>query len=165
MFIDTWHWRAQANLLLQAQFHLFTRGTVFVFFTLKTARLPVTLGSILLKVKQLVWKMHRENWNVPFTSPLPLSDLHFIYKTRRWHIYLHRWLNVHFYISEYIGWFGVTVFVFYNSRIVFCIHIYYGFIIWLSACFFILSLYSERINFLWRVKFVKYCYFNPVGIE
>jgi len=43
------------NLQVQVSCSQDKRNCFFVvFFTLKTARLPVTLGSILLKVKQLV---------------------------------------------------------------------------------------------------------------
>lgn len=68
MFIDTWHWKAQANLLLQVQVSCSQDKRNCFFLNIENHQLPVILGSILLKVKQLVWKMRQEIWNVPFTS-------------------------------------------------------------------------------------------------
>lgn len=131
------------KLLLQVQVSCSQeeqRNWFFFFFTLKTARLPVTLGSILLKVKQLVWKMHQEMCHSLLTTSAFSPTLHVQNKT----VALtdlcnpHTWLNVCFKISELIGWFIVIAFIFLHSN-----RDYYL----LSACFFILEPCLERTSF------------------
>lgn len=107
----------------KCKFHVHKiRGTVV--FSLKTARLPVNLGSILLKVKQLVWKMHQEMCHSllttsAFSPTLSIQNKHLLALTITDLCNPHIWLNVHLKISESIGWFIVKAFLHSNRIIIY----------------------------------------------